>query len=92
MIAGLAFGLFASPSVAFIVLDTLTPADVQAREKQAVLAQDKCSDTASFSAMNRLQPGLVSPISIPGRIFWRTRAMKPSRRPITGSASRSTTR
>ncbi|HWA23779.1 MAG TPA: hypothetical protein VG735_15400 [Caulobacterales bacterium] len=59
MIAGLALGLFTSPSVAFLLFGALTPSDVQAREKHAVLDQDKCFETGAFAAMNRLTPGVV---------------------------------
>lgn len=59
MIAGLTLGLFASPSVAFLLFGALQPAEVQAREKAAVLDQDKCFERTSFAAMQRLPTGLM---------------------------------
>jgi hypothetical protein len=57
--AGLALGLLASQGVALGILQVIVPAEVQAKEKQAVHDQQPCFKFSAFAAMARLQPGIV---------------------------------
>ncbi len=59
LVAGLALGLLASPTVTMFVAQSLAPPAMITREQTATLNQDACFRTAAFADLATLKPGLV---------------------------------